>query len=212
MTTPALPEETLSKYTRFMRDTNLSLTTQEVLDLLESARQYLAVVSEQEARGQTSRVEATDARVNFRNAAKGMLSRSPDLGAEAKQALKRFIIEQPEFLAGEHKFSANFFSRNIETWKHHLRRFAHKPDLNFLEIGSFEGASACWLLKNILTSGSSRLTCIDTFDFAGQGSYYLQDEGSESMSIEERFDFNIRLTGSAARVRKLIGYSQVVLR
>ena len=40
----------------------------------------------------------------------------------------------------------------------------NKPDLKFLEIGSFEGRSAVWVLENILTDKSSKLTCIDTFE------------------------------------------------
>lgn len=56
-----------------------------------------------------------------------------------------------------------------------LNEFKNKPNLNFLEIGSFCGNSAAWTMENILTDDSSRLTCVDpwsgnipheTFDFA----------------------------------------------
>ena len=212
MTIPDLSEETVSKYWQFMRDSDSTLSAQEVFKLLGSAEQYLALISRWEASGETSRADAAKIRVGLRNAAKSILNRSHGLEPQARQALKDFILQQPEFLPGEYRFTTDLFSGNIKAWEKHLSRFAHQPDLEFLEIGSFEGGSACWLLKNILTSEGSRLTCIDTFDFAGQGSYYLQDEGSESMSIEERFDFNIKQTGSAHKVRKLIGCSQEVLR
>lgn len=212
MTIPALSEETVSKYWQFMRDSDSTLSAQEVVKLLGDAEQYLALISQSEASGKTSQAEAVRIRVNLRNCAKSILNRSHGLEPQVRQALKDFIFQQPEFLPGEYRFTIDLISGNIKAWENHLSRFAHQPDLEFLEIGSFEGASACWLLKNILTGEGSRLTCIDTFDFAGQGSYYLQDEGSESMSIEDRFDFNIKQTGSAHKVRKLIGCSQELLR
>ncbi len=212
MTAHALPEETINKYAQLMNETNLQLTTQEVYDLLEYAKQYLEQIARAEACGLSSREEAIQSRVMFRNAAKRLLGRALDLEDAAKQALVRFIREQPEFLAGEYKFTADFFSQHKEIWACLLSRFAHRPNLNFLEIGSFEGASACWLLKNILTHSGSRLTCIDTFDFAGQGTFCLQDGGLESMAMEDRFDFNIKQAGGAAKVRKIVEYSHVALR
>jgi len=212
MTIPSLSEEIVSKYWQFMRNSDSTLSAQDVFKLLGDAEQYLALMSRGEASGETSPTDVARSRVNLRNCAKSILNRSHELDPQARQALKDFIYQQPEFLPGEYKFTVDSMSANIKTWEQHLNRFAHQPDLEFLEIGSFEGGSACWLLKNILTGEGSRLTCIDTFDFAGQGSYYLQDEGSESMSIEDRFDFNIKQTGSAHKVRKLVGSSQQVLR
>ena len=212
MTIPALSEEMVSKYWQFMSGSDSTLSAEEVFKLLGVAEQYLTLISRQETSGETSQAEVTSIRVNFRNCAKGILNRSHGLEPQARLALKEFIFQQPEFLPGEYRFTVDFMSGNIKTWQKHLSRFVHQPDLEFLEIGSFEGASACWLLKNILTGEGSRLTCVDTFDFAGQGSYYFQDEGSESMSIEDRFDFNIKQTGSAHKVRKLVGCSREVLR
>src|SRR5205085_3035347 len=212
MTVPAISEETVSKYWEFMRGSDSTLSAQAVVNLLRDAEQYLAMVSQREASGATTPADVAKIRVSFRNAAKSLLNRSHDLDPQARQALKDFILEQPEFLPGEYRFTTDLFSQNVKVWQKHLSRFAHQPNLEFLEIGSFEGGSACWFLKNTLTAEGSRLTCVDTFDFAGQGSYYFQDEGSESMSIEDRFDFNIKQTGSAHKVRKLVGSSQAVLR
>ena len=212
MTIPSMSEEIVSKYWQFMRDSDSSLSAQEVFKMLGAAEQYLALISQQETSGEVTQADAVRIRVNLRNSAKSILNRSDGLESQTRQALKNFILQQPEFLPGEYRFTVDSMSGNIETWEKYLSRFAHQADLEFLEIGSFEGGSACWLLKNVLTSEDSRLTCVDTFDFAGQGSYYLQDEGSESMSIEDRFDFNIKQTGSAHKVTKLIGTSQKVLR
>ena len=38
-----------------------------------------------------------------------------------------------------------------------------KPDLRFLEVGCFEGQATIWLLENVLTDTSSRITVVDTF-------------------------------------------------
>ncbi len=60
-------------------------------------------------------------------------------------------------------FVADWFTSNIPIWEKLLKDYKGKPNLNFLEIGSFEGKSATWLLENILTAPSSRITCVDPF-------------------------------------------------
>jgi predicted O-methyltransferase YrrM len=59
-------------------------------------------------------------------------------------------------------FSGDWFSNNIDLWKKHLHNFQNKP-VHFLEIGTFEGKSALWMLENILTHKDSHLTCVDNF-------------------------------------------------
>lgn len=61
-------------------------------------------------------------------------------------------------------FSIDWFSNNITKWTKYLDAFKSKP-VHFLEIGSFEGKSALWLLENILTHKHSTLTCIDNFSY-----------------------------------------------
>lgn len=43
------------------------------------------------------------------------------------------------------------------------RRFAGKPNLNFLQIGAYTGDASEWLLSRILTDKSSWLTDVDTW-------------------------------------------------
>ena len=45
-----------------------------------------------------------------------------------------------------------------------LAEFKGKPNLQFLEIGSFCGNSAAWVLQNILTDPSCKLTCVDPWN------------------------------------------------
>jgi hypothetical protein len=61
-------------------------------------------------------------------------------------------------------FTQDWFSQNIERFQRHLNKFIDKPNLNFLEIGSFEGRSTCWILENILTGDDCKIFCIDSFE------------------------------------------------
>ncbi|OCR02956.1 hypothetical protein BCD67_08290 [Oscillatoriales cyanobacterium USR001] len=108
-----------------------------------------------------------------------------------------------------YKFSQDWFSRNLAIWQENLIHFRNQPDLNILEIGSWEGRSTCWLLTNILTHPSSRITCIDTFE--GGGGTALEANDTKT-SIEAKFDFNIALTEAAAKVTKIVNTSRVALR
>ena len=212
MTTPALPDHVLARYREFMLGSLTRINTPEVLELLAAARQYLAAVSGMKLSNEADRARVRKVRVELRNAAKGLLNRAPNLEPEARRALEQFIREQPEFLSDGYKFTVDFFSSNVPAWRQSLARFEGRADLHFLEIGSFEGLSACWLLDNVLTGEGCRLTCVDTFDFAGQGAFYLQDQGTETLSIEGRFDHNVAQTGAAHKVTKVIGRSCEVLR
>lgn len=59
-------------------------------------------------------------------------------------------------------FEQDHFSNCIPTWTEFLGKYVDKP-VKALEIGSFEGRSATWLLDNVLTSPHSHITCIDPF-------------------------------------------------
>jgi len=200
------------EYSRIMTGDKVAITSEEARELIDVARVYLDELFRREASGEIDQNKAVKIRIDLRNRAKSLLQRSTSLDSDARRVLKEFIRELPEWFPGKWRFTADYFSWNIEAWKCDLARFAHQPQLNFLEVGSFEGLSACWLLENILTDNSCSLTCIDTFDFAGQGALHLQDEGLESMSMEERFTYNIQEVGGAHKVKKLIGCSQKMLR
>ncbi len=88
-------------------------------------------------------------------------------------------------------------------WKEHLGGCAGQKDLKVLEIGSFDGRSAVWILENLLTHPTSHLTCIDTF---------TQEERHDDVDIEALFDHNISVTGVQERVTKLRGSSATILR
>lgn len=58
------------------------------------------------------------------------------------------------------KYTSDWFSGNIYLFERNLAHLAGKP-CQLLEIGSFEGRSAIWLLNNIATHEEARIFCID---------------------------------------------------
>lgn len=86
-------------------------------------------------------------------------------------------------------------------WKKWLAEFVGKPVVG-LEIGSFEGRSASWLLENVLTHEHSCLICIDPWFHDWYG-------GKWPEGAEQRFDQNVAEYGQ--RVMKYKGFSKDVL-
>jgi hypothetical protein len=89
-------------------------------------------------------------------------------------------------------FTFDVFTNRIPGFEPLLRSFAGAPDIHFLEIGSFEGMSACWFIDHILTHPASTMTCIDEF-------------------YADLFEENITKTGQRHRVTKRTGKSVKVL-
>lgn len=84
-------------------------------------------------------------------------------------------------------FRYDWFSHTKNNFETYLERFKDKSDLKFLEIGSFEGMSTLWLLENILTHKSSKITCIDTFE--GSEEHILM--GIDTSNLFDIFNNNI---------------------
>ena len=109
----------------------------------------------------------------------------------------------------EQSYQYDWFTHNASEWPRLLAPFRGQPGIHFLEVGSFEGRSACWLLQNVLTGAGSRLTCIDLF---------LDEMGGEDDSMPRMatpnasFDRNIAAIGAGDRVTKLRGSSEHWLR
>ena len=85
----------------------------------------------------------------------------------------------------DYQFTKDWFSWAPQVWE---QLIPHLPgeggDREFLEIGSFEGRSAVWIVENMMQDGDI-LGCIDTWEGG-------EEHGEENMgSVEERFDHNI---------------------
>lgn len=97
-------------------------------------------------------------------------------------------------------FEQDHFSVHIPVWTELLSGFVGEP-VNALEVGSFEGRSATWLLENVLTHENSHITCVDPFgDFLGISGDVLYSRFKENISQHR------------SRVTVVRGLSQAVLR
>ena len=96
----------------------------------------------------------------------------------------------------EYDFTEDWFSRHIPTWDPIMADLKPKK---ILEIGSFEGRSACYLIEKCSALGDADLsiTCVDSW----QGGREHQPGGmAEAVmtEVERRFDHNTRLALHAA--------------
>jgi predicted O-methyltransferase YrrM len=90
------------------------------------------------------------------------------------------------------------FILQIPTWEKVLGALKGKPDIHYLEIGVNEGRSAIWVLENILTHPTAKLTGIDLFP--------------EGTDFKEKYFNNLKLSGYAQKATTITGFSQIKLR
>lgn len=105
----------------------------------------------------------------------------------------------------DYHFRFDWFGQNIPIWKKVLADFKDQPNVQYLEIGLFEGRSAMWMLENILTHPTSRLTGIDPF----------LDSFKDSPGVEgfkAIFFSNLELSGQKDRATIITGFSQAEMR
>jgi predicted O-methyltransferase YrrM len=103
-------------------------------------------------------------------------------------------------------FTHDWFGDNGKRWIKWLDKFKGKPNLNFLEIGCFEGRATVWLLEHILTDESSEITVIDTFN----GS---QEHEKRMLDLKDMYkNFVSNVEPWMGRVIVRVGMSQLHLR
>ena len=100
-------------------------------------------------------------------------------------------------IINDYQFSDDWHTNKVQHLDYYLKRFVGQNNLNFLEIGSWEGRSAVWFLEKILTGENCTLFCIDPWD---------SPNGNTAL---ERFNHNIQISQkrNPATVRKMIGHS-----
>jgi SAM-dependent methyltransferase len=113
-------------------------------------------------------------------------------------AVDPLVTRFREEVVGRGSFSKEWFSGNIPSWEPIAKTLEGRGSA-ILEIGSFEGLSACYLLWRL---PDAELTCVDTFEGSPEHAAY----GVSVSELEERFDRNVALFGGD-RVRKLVGES-----
>jgi predicted O-methyltransferase YrrM len=115
----------------------------------------------------------------------------------AAELVRRFRDE----VISRGSFTEDWFTQHLPTLDPLVAPLAARP-ARILEIGSFEGMSACYFLWRL---PDAQVTCIDTFLFSLEHEASQIDDG-----LEERFDRNIALV-DATRGGKLVGDSRRLL-
>jgi predicted O-methyltransferase YrrM len=95
----------------------------------------------------------------------------------------------------EYQFTQDWFSHNIPVWEQLATLLPGTPgQRNFLEIGSFEGRSAVWMVENMMADGDA-LSCVDTWGGSEE------HNNGELNGAEERFRYNIAMVENKHRDR-----------
>ena len=95
----------------------------------------------------------------------------------------------------------NWFDGQKYIWEEIiLPEFDKKSYCRALEVGSWEGGSACWILSNLCNDHDQRnhLTCIDHFDLLQTGA------GKKRWNL---FNHNLQSTGLKSRTRIISKFS-----
>jgi predicted O-methyltransferase YrrM len=84
----------------------------------------------------------------------------------------------------DYKFTQDWFSHNIPVWEQLKGLLPQGQKRSFLEIGSFEGRSAVWIIENMMNPGDW-IDCVDTWEGSEE------HKNGELNGAEDRFDHNI---------------------
>lgn len=162
------------------------------LDFLETDPPYVVcAIGERES---FTHHDAVTDKQNFRHHP-GLLA-----GLTRPNALEKFRLM-------DYKFSEDWFSGNIESWKSIFIDTNKKNDepLKILEIGCFEGRATTWLLDNMMDHPESMIMSVDTF----MGS--PEHNSSQKYSLEEKFKFNASVSKWPEKLRVIKADSRFLL-
>lgn len=86
----------------------------------------------------------------------------------------------------EYEFTNDWFHYAQFVWKEVIKHLPERAKRRrFLEIGSYEGRSAVWIIENMMQSGDQFL-CVDTWE-GGEEHAHI-----DMNAVEKRFDSNIQ--------------------
>lgn len=83
----------------------------------------------------------------------------------------------------DYQFTNDWFERVKGPWPEIIDRLPQCKRV--LEIGSYEGASTCWLIENAISDGGI-ITCVDTWE-GGE-----EHAGTDMEAVFDRFNKNVR--------------------
>ena len=127
------------------------------------------------------------------------LNRFSVSGKKYTNKMKKF-----RFLKNNLKLNADWFSQNIPTWLRAIDQtdLREKNSINYLEIGSWQGLSAFFILNEL---PNSQVVCVDTWAGGDEHIVGMKAESDVKLTVEEIFDNN--LIGFKHRIDKFKGTS-----
>ena len=96
----------------------------------------------------------------------------------------------------DYEYTKDWFNWAPQVWEQLVPMLPERK--SFLEIGSFEGRSAVWIVENMMNPGDW-IDCVDTWEGG-------EEHGGEDMrAVEARFDYNINKVLGGAVVEERDG-------
>ena len=105
----------------------------------------------------------------------------------------------------------NIIWSNVGNFDKYLNRFKKKDNINFLEIGSFEGFSTNYFLDNFLDGDKCFITCIDPFVKYSESTENLITGVDNYINSETYNNFIQNTKKNKERIISHKGYSQIIL-
>lgn len=102
-----------------------------------------------------------------------------------KNLKKNIFFDEFKNIVNKKNFSTYWFLNNFKIFGNFLPK-DFKKNFNYLEIGSFEGMSALFVLN---FWENSKVTCVDTWEMSDDKSQILN---YDFKTIEEKFDLNLK--------------------
>lgn len=87
-------------------------------------------------------------------------------------------------MSAPYSFTEDWFQLGPVLWPELVKHLPDRPSRRFLEIGSFEGRSAVWIIEN-MARPSDHIFLVDTWEGGAEHSSINMKQ------VEERFDANI---------------------
>jgi predicted O-methyltransferase YrrM len=90
----------------------------------------------------------------------------------------------------------------IHYFNKHLQNYIGKPNLEFLQIGTYTGDASVWLKDNILTDSTSKLTDVDTWEGSEEGIHKTFDWKNVEQVYDEKlvkYDGVIKYKGKSIK-------------
>jgi SAM-dependent methyltransferase len=198
--TLTLSDEYYATYREWFGRARRDISDAEARRVLDTVRDELRRLQAEQSAGRMDAPSAATGRLQLLDIVEDVLHHET-VSDPLKLETRHLMIDIfPEKLPSDngYRYTQDWFSYHEAMWLTYFGSLAGRPGLRFLEIGSFEGRSACWIAEHLLTGAGSILFCVDPFSgYPGQ---------------ELNFDHNVNASPNTAhKILKLRGRSCEVL-